>query len=490
MKILSDIDIYTMPRWAYLWYAMSFAITIAQIYLGTDTEFFVMSAIIFLLFPITYGLYVKINSFGAYIVAATYMKLFFVAQVVKVILGQPADSYLAAPTDTALVLLLSLVAFLAVALVMSAMELHRRPPLIQPLNDPVFMGNLGWATLVLVVVSMALRHLLGVDAEVRAEDVPEGGAIPGAAIWNYMRSLPPFSVAVFTARQMLLSSGRNTVDFQVLIAILFGIALGLLSISRTEMLTGVVAWALTYFCYGGRLRPWQLAAGIVSVLLMTFIIFPLINIQRGLQPGLSTAEYISETFDIAEQLASGATPDDVAGTYDLYSIPIERQYYGTPTGLWDRFTPNQVDEVVDYVEKNGASDWTGLLEPAERLVPNFVYRALGLDTPVNVTFAIQTTLNPYMYYSAPNYGVMSEGYFYAGHAGVVIMIMIFFTLYLSGIQYVVGSWANNYILSFYTSTVLFSAADESFGSIVGLTLGQGIVCLAIYALAWALWARR
>lgn len=404
----------------------------------------------------------------------------------KIVLMQRADSFLAAPLETVSALLIGLLAFLCAALLMIILGPQKRWALMRPIDDPEFMAKIGSATAILAIALVVIRSLLSGDS---VDDGVMGDApASGVAIGNYLKALMPFSVAVFTARSMLLSSRRRAVDLRVALVLAIGVIIGLLTNSRTEMLNGFVACGCTYLVYGGKVRILLLTYGLVLLAMVDLVIFPLIDIQRGLPKGLSSTEYVAETLHLGMKIVTGQDEDEAQALFDTYSTWTSRQYYGKPTGFLDRFTPNQLDEVVFYVGERGTSNSEGFTASLLRFIPNLIYRFFNIDPQETGGILIQRELHPFSVYSSPNYGLMAEVYLYFGPAWSFLVLTIILFVAFEMLYFVYGGLSRSYLGAYCVTTYLFVIADSTLSELIARTVEQGGLYVILYTIACLAWS--
>lgn len=471
-----------------VWVVVSLLTAGMQVALGTGGVFVTLSLLIFLLLPFAYGPMKAADSLGAVLTLATFSKLFVLSQWFKILYLQAADTHLDEPETTALVILAGLFATIAAALVLRALLPALRWRLLPVSTDPDFLRALGVGTFVLVALAMVMRHRIGLDRL----GLDDPGAVvrgEGLVLWNHLAALLPLSSALFTARRMILSGGQRVLDGWVVASIgVCGVA-GLWENSRTVMFNGFVTFYLTYLFYGGRIRTLHVLGVLVAALLMHTVVFPLIDIQRSLPPGLSPSEYINETAELAIEVLGSEQYYLYTGTalVDAYDSIVTRLYYGEPTGFLDRLAPSQVDEVVEYVLRKGTFGWEYAFYPLTRLIPYMVLTQFGLDHPVMGGTLIEGSIWNFSNHTYMNYGIIAEMYSYLGLATfpfAYVFYMIFFMVFM---HVVYGGMKNNYFGAFCAATYLLVIADGDAPDFTGKLLEQGVVYVTLYAVARAAW---
>lgn len=464
-----------------IWIGVSLATALFQLSLGTGLPFVVVSLAIFLLLPVPFRILRASDSAGCFLFIATMGKLFIVSQWIKILLLQPADTHLAEPVETALALLVGLAAFAVAAAMLYPVLPSLRVRVLRPSDDPEFLVRFGWFVFGLSLLGFAMRLWLSVGS-VEADEAPTGR---GRVVWSYLGHLMPLAVAVFTARRIILSPGRRPIDLPVAFVILACCVAGLMTNTRTFMVSGLLAFAVTYLCYGGGIRPVHLLFLVAGGIVMQFYIFPVVDAQRGLSPSLPLLDYLTETLRIVAAVFDRETweasyeRDWLIGAESF----VTRLYYGSPFGLLERFTPNQVDEVVAYVVDTGTFGVEYVLYPFSRLLPNLATAMLDWERPLSGAELLQTTIFSTDNFSSPNYGLFAELYAYVGLSGVLLAGAPVLFAYLLALHLVYGGFRNNYLAAFCISTYLFTIADMDMGSMVGQTLEQSVVYGIVGAVA-------
>ncbi|HYE48432.1 MAG TPA: hypothetical protein VEB20_02500 [Azospirillaceae bacterium] len=468
-------------RWLVnLWIVLSLAVAMAQIVLGTDLAFVLVSLVMFLLAPVVFRALLDAQSIGAFVFAATFAKLFFVSQVVKVALLQPADSHLQAPLLTVTALLVLMVVFLLAVPVLRTVPIGRSGIVPIP-QDPAFLTRLTAVALSLTLLSLLLRHLLGYD-RVGDSDYVEGR---GLVVIFFLGQLAPLAVAALAARAAILSGGQRFLDRWVLLTIGACVLQGVWENQRTSMLAGAVAYGIVYLSYGGRIRIRQIAALVVAGAVMQVVVFPLIDVQRGFQRDLGAIGFLSETLSVAWDLLDPTARDTHVDRLDaMYEDWDTRLYYGSPTGFLDRFSPNAIDETVAHTEAFGPIGLSELPGQFLYMVPNMLLQSFGIERPMRSGELLETSILGT--FTNMNYGVPAEIYAHSGLALFLPASLFVLCLYLLGLRLVYGPAQRNYFSAFGFSTCFFTYAVSDMSDIFSQLSIQGGLNLLVMLLAQAL----
>lgn len=436
------------------WIAISILTFMFQLILGTSPIFSTISLIIFLLAPLVVWVNGGASSMASLIFIATFGKLFFVSQWLKIFLGQAADTYLLAPVETVMTLAMGVVAFLiagaAIRLVFGRTAGALRLP-----QDPGFLFWLAMVSIIITCFAIVTRHLIGLS---RA-GVGEYEDGQGLLLLMYISVLMPLAVSALTARCVIRTQGRYFIDGWVLLALLLTMAQGLWENARTTMFSGFVAFAVTYFAYGGRLRFKHVFSVLVTASLMQLFLFPLIDLQRGIDRGLGVGGFLQETMSIMSNLLdSNARVLDEGRLEDMYYGWDTRLYYGQPLGFLDRFAPNAVGEVVDYVQGVGTFGSENALDQLLYSIPNVILIPLGVERPLRGGAVLEGRILGSQSYM--NYGIFAETYAYFGSFWFIPINALILFIYLGVLRLIYGNGLRSYMVPFGFSTLYFTYCNS------------------------------
>lgn len=457
------------------WMASSLVLFGLQLATGTDPVYAMVALLIFALTPLVFRCYQRIDNMGAFVFLATYIKLFLVSQWLKVGFLQAADTHLLAPVETVVVLLMGLVAFWAAGLALTPLLTGRRSLLAIP-NDPVFLTRVAIGATLITLVSIAMRFVTGLNA-VDGTLYEEGR---GFVIIIYLGQMLPLATAALTARASILSKGQRFIDVYVVLTILGTIFQGLMENQRTGMMAGAISFLVTYLAYGGRIRAWHIGVAMAAGIVMQILVFPLIEVQRGIRDATGIGEFIGETLKIASDL----TDSEARAPYeqrldDMYLWWDTRLYYGSPQGFIDRFAPNPLDETVDYLKNHEPLGVSEISKQTLYAAPNLILNIFGLERPPSGVEILETSI--LLTNSKMNYGVFAEIYMHSGMLLFFPLTFIIVFLYAGGLHLIYGKTRNNFFSAFGFSTLYFTFATSDLGTILPSLTLQGMIYLAFIA---------
>lgn len=458
-----------------LWMVSSLVLFGLQLAMGTDPIYAMVALLIFVLTPLVFRCYQRIDNMGGFVFLATYAKLFLVSQWLKVGFFQAADTHLLAPVETVVVLLLGLVAFWGAGLALTPLLTGRRSLLTIP-NDPVFLARVAIGATLITLASIAMRLVTGLNT-VDGNPYEEGR---GFVIILYLGQMLPLATAALTARACILSKGQRFIDVYVVLTILGTVLQGLLENQRTGMMAGAISFLVTYLAYGGRIRAWHIGGAVATGIAMQILVFPLIEVQRGIKDVTTIGEFIGETLKIAGDL----TDSDTRAPYeqrlnDLYLSWDTRLYYGKPQGFIDRFTPNPLDETVDYLKYHEPFGLPELNEQLLYAAPNILLNIVGLERPPRGVEILETSI--LLTNTNMNYGVFSEVYIHSGLALFLPVSFVVIFFYAGGLHFIYGKTKNNFFSAFGFSTIYFTFATSDLASIIPSLTLQGLIYLGFIA---------
>lgn len=456
-----------------LWGVISILTFLWQLALGTSLFYAFTSLAIFLLSPLVIRLNGGVSSMGSLLFIASYTKLFFVSQWLKILLGQPADTYLQAPEQTVFVLLLGVGVFMLAGTVVQLLFRGSSHSSIIS-QDPRFLSRLAIVVVGLTLLSIIGRYLAGLSRAGEGE-YEEG---QGLVILMYMASLMPLAVAALTARCAILSDGHHFIDRWVMLVLILTVFQGFWENVRLIMLAGIVAFGATYIAYGGIIRFRHVVMLGLAGIVMQVLVFPLIDIQRGIERGLGTTGFLQETLNIMSDLLD---PDSRAqreeGLENLYYSWDTRLYYGEPLGFLDRFAPSPLDEAVAYVEDVGTVGSEAFFDQFLYAIPNVILRLFDIERPVRGGEVLETHILGT--FTNMNYGVFAEIYTYFGPLWFLPVNMVVLFIYLLGLRLLYGPGQRNYFVPFGFSTLYFTYCNSDIADIGPQVTIQAVMNLLI-----------
>lgn len=281
-----------------------------------------------------------------------------VGTVYKALLGQAAQTHLEAPLITIAVYAATTVTLLLAAFVARKIATSREG-IAGVLHVPRL--NLNTAALGCVVMVVLIDN---------AYAIFPGGAgsiLHAITMVNYFL---PLGILLGTIAAVRNSGGRHSVSLLTLSAMVYAMALAMASFSKQAMFTPFVCWFLGAAWAGFQLRQRHILAILVFAFVAQEFLVPLANVGREeiTDESASTRfalveRYVEHPFrlrEVNEQRLSGY-------------LGLSIWYFGTPQGIFDRFTmlPNDA-QLVAYTAEGHYFGYLPLYVYFQNWVPHII----------------------------------------------------------------------------------------------------------------------
>jgi hypothetical protein len=371
-------------------------------------------------------------------VIATLAKNFAISQVIKILLWQPADVGLGAPVMTAWVMAVGTLGCLvaASAYIIVVKPAPSRALLAQPL-PPDMLSLLGWT---FTTIGLACRAI---------------ALFPQANVVFYYASALSYTGAAVFALQNKITAGK-VLDLRVLFVLGAGLLLGLPLQSKTAILLPFALIAILYISL--RTVPhWLVIAGAaLSFVSVVYILHPIVNHARG--HGMSSLEAVVE-------LAGNPSEwDTVEAESDSTEARwVNRLYYGRPMGFINRFTPNQIDDLVVIQPYSDLKFGSYLSRSLRAVLP----QTFGYSREVQIgqsqlegAFQRKNVLGT----NFANYGLFADLFLFGGFANLFVGMVAIIGLQMILYTMVFGTETNAVLSLSYGIISIFYIADSSLAS--------------------------
>ena len=267
----------------------------------------------------------------ALILITTVVKNFALSQVVKVLLWQPADVGMAAPVATIWVIAVGTWGFVMAAAVYSRV----RPPetWTTQLSAPVSAETLATTGWILFVIGAISKFIFAKDTTI-------------SVIFSYSGDLVYAAAAAFAYDVWRRSNHSAAIDYRVLLVLGTTLLIALQTNSKFAVLAPFVFLFLLYL--GFKIAPplTLIAPTVALFVFLSFLIYPVVNYARAFAGGnagiakvvgdvIADPQHLSEIETQSERIALGWS---------------NRLYYKQSMNILDRFTPNQVADIVSVSE--------------------------------------------------------------------------------------------------------------------------------------------
>jgi hypothetical protein len=298
---------------------------------------------------------------------------------VKVYLGEPADSNLAAPLLTIGVYLFGMCMML-VAVYLS----KRLRPKQAIMGRMVTDSNMQTATVGCLVAGIAIQFAGYV--------IPWGAGSVLSAL-NQLNRFFPLAIILGVINTIRRSGGRRSVNLPVLLAAALSFTVGVLGFSKEGMLAPFAAYLVAAASQRYRVSRSQIVLGVLAIIFVFRYLVPYAQYGRtfreesaeaNLQVSLSLLSdpgYVREQY---LETSAAANEDSVLG------------YFNKPQGFFDRLQMISIDDaLIHRTDQFGTYGIMPIIYAFENVVPHFIWR----DKPLVLAGNIY----------AHEVGVLSEG---------------------------------------------------------------------------------
>lgn len=414
------------------------ALLVAQLLTGTHPLFaiciFAYTLLAGIAFNVGGGLYTFTGSF----IAFQSLEVILISQVAKVILWQPADSYLQAPLHTAAIYVVGMAAECAAVIVCA--KYRRKEPIFDSRKDESRMMEMSIAASLMGMVSSFLLFTFGVDSM---------GAMSQGSIWAYLNQMQyflPLGVMLGTAYLIRKSNGRRSARWWTILPLTYMSFLGIALNSKQAIFTPAFTWFIVCAVYSYKFSKSQIFGMAAYLVFGAYIIFPVVQYSRA---------YVREGNLIrrAQLVYEFTTDNGLIAIRNAYINQEELQaessddhfffYYGRDMQLLDRFSLIETeDAVVNYTERVGLYGLEPFEDEAISMIPRFVL----------------PSKDDYLHVGLPNVLGRATGMLGAGDEQTFISFSMFATTYF------MAGWGGVSALIFAVMAITFTVLDSFYGS--------------------------
>jgi hypothetical protein len=339
------------PPWIFLGFVGAIvALFICELLIGTDLSFAVQIALTLLAATLTIRVLGPASISGLMIGFMMFTYVGF-SQIAKTVLGQPAQTNLAAPDTTVSVILIGTLSICAGALLVDRFLRGRRLLEYRFTTDQlVGLRNLSF---IVGGISTAINYQ---QAGADFTDASYGGI---GAIANEFSFFTYLALMADCWAVLTRSDGRRSTSPTVLLQIGALTVYGILSNSKQGTALALVAYLIASIAYRRRVTKWQILVTAASAIVGVIVIYPATQLIRG--RASVNHSVAGSADDLLQQFV--ADPASVMREWDLYrSVPIEQMsvheqglfYLGSIDDLVGRFLLiANTDVIVDAVNEKG-----------------------------------------------------------------------------------------------------------------------------------------
>ena len=388
--------------------------------------------------------------------------------IVKVFLGDPADSNLRVPLRTIEVYLLGMVSMVAAGIF--SRRFRRRKALIAGLlpEDSLKSSYVGCAVLSVIVYFYLTNFNHGGDGSF-------GSFLVQA---NRFPILTFVLGVIYTVHR---TGGRRSVSLPLLGMMLF-ISLGaLLTFSKEQLLTPFFAWVVTAALLRYRLDWINVFFSIAGLYLVVTFMVPYAQVGRDVSySGLSRVQTSANLL---------AHMDEVRETYKEGTAGVETMnYYNRPLGLLNRLEVLSGDDaLIEITDRAGAFGYRPIIDGFINVIPHFLYRDKPKIGFGNVYAHELNMLPPDDDTTGVSFSPSADAYHEGQLTGVLLIEPLMFMLVFLVLDSVIGDVRANPVGLLTTILISRAAAEGMLWSTPGL-IGQFLFTnvLAAYICAYVL----
>lgn len=447
-------------------------VLIAELVLGTDFYFAVMMSLTYLFALFAANQAGGLLSISGLCIMSLFVRSIGLSQLVKIILGQPAESNLQMPLETGLLFLLG---FGCIFLATSMVKFFPMPiRLVEPITDPKKLIRVSQACLIIVTVAVTSRSMVSGDSGLIR-------MLNGISV--YLQCCAALSVAGFAAARIIETDGQKIISRWGVAALLLSVLQGAVGASKQGMLEPFLAIFLSAVAFNYKSIRKLVFMGIGVGVLTVLVVYPVSQIRKsaaGMSFGksiVSFADFAMERFSSVEGVLSLL---DTADKVAISAAEYEVYYFGRPLSIIDRFSIiGPADRLVAATEKKGLDGYAIVFESVdilprsvtgnkvEYMDANFIGHKMGILNPFDKTTGI--SVSP-----------LAHAYSMDSFRGVIILTtVLFFALFLTnnllGNQLAGNIWSVGTILGLH-----HLVAEASIGTLYFYILRMFVFYLGLY----------
>lgn len=357
----------------------------------------------------------------------SFTKIFFLSQIVCVLLLKAPDANLMRPQTTEFAIGVGMIASVlgigAAALLFSATPGSK--PFLTIKADAAAFRRLGYPTAAIGLLSQAVWTVfIGTLSGNQSGGI--GGTVSGLALFSYLSPLALLSICCFAAARLIDTGGKSILSREFVAVLAAYLVLITPLASKAEPLKPIVAVAMLALVFRWRPPLAMIGAGLVVVVFVAEFLYPTITLARLRSFGEHRPLPIVFAETAMESVADPSNLAYVKAFTKNYDRSVRQFYYGKPMGFLDRFTPRVTDELVMSAEYNTPMGWMEFSEGAKALLPQtlgFKRNVTGMQRKIEAAFLRKSDKLGRV--SWENSGFVGGGYL-AGGAGMVAAYMFAF----------------------------------------------------------------
>lgn len=389
-------------------------------------------------------------------------KVFFISQVVSVLLLRAPDAGLSAPIETAMAVNVALLGAIAgiFATVLFEPLLASYRPLLVIRPDVQVLKRLGIFCAVIGLASQAIWSFnFGSFGE---EELSTGNAGSGVALFAYLAPLSILSICALSVVSLMESDRRVLIGVHAAVVLVLYFLIVLPFATKAEPLKPIAALGLVALIFGWRIRLMPVIGSLVLLLVVAEVLHPLVTASRveasgsGQRTGVVFVEHALKLLSDPDSLASDK---EITRTLEQTG---GNSYFGTPMGFLDRFTPKITDRII--VASQGAhvggfsiveEAFSGLLPQTLGFARDSLSRQVAIEQHLGVDLRSRSV-------GFSNSGFIADGYLAGGLSMVAIVFAVFAFFSCLAARVTFGLSVGNIVWIPYCIQFMLLPADQTF----------------------------
>jgi len=250
----------------------------------------------------------------------------------------------------------------------------------------------------------------------------------------------------FAAEQLIRTDRKSLFSPRLLLVLAIYYPAVLPLTTKTEPLRPLIILFVVALGYRWRPRPMPILAGLALFVVVMDFFYPAVTLAR--MTAFADARPLPVVFgEIVEK--SITDPTELAYVHqfsDTFERTIKQNYYGRVLGFWDRFTPQQTDQLVSGSQYLQPSGLVVVRDAALEVLPQSLGFKKNLDSQTRIEIALNRDQQSLGKVSWANSGFVGDGFVAGG------LPMVAFDCLLLGF---LSSTASRLVFSYKGSNILW-----------------------------------
>ena len=458
-----------------------------QLLTGTDLEFAELTFLAFFFSVLGVNFAGGLRTLAGWCVAVIALKMFLIPQIAKVCYREPCQSNLELPLVTMGVIAVSMVFICLAALVTMPFRLPR--VILSPVPDVNRLQKMAIISLCVGTGGFLAAQFMGVTEE----GAVQLGGLPG--LLRRISSCAPLAIVAGTAYTIRVSKGRRLLSLYNGIPFAAEFGIGVLFSSKQALFEPFLFTALTGIAFGFCWRRFHLLAGIGSILIAFFVLFPFGQVTRNYTRGANIRETYKKTVDYLDQ--NLRNPSFLADQYAEYRDRVEDEkgntsYFTNPNGLLERLTLiKAADLLISSTYKQGTGGWETINPAFADMLPRLILPRRYVDVP-NILGVRAGMIEEDNTGTDIAFGFAAHAFYAFGWTGVVVSSFLLGVMLIVVTRLITRELPGNVWAVVLLGVYQHSVAEGNIGSLLGLFTYGGawtvasLCCVRVLAEIWCL----